>query len=193
MLYPLSILLLLGVVACSTASDNSETTTATPTVTSSGFNSVEPSIGGLLEWRPTSNNTALEVRVTMPTTGWVGFGISSTSGSNMRGASSSIANIITGDVTGSDVTLTDRVSSGTRTPSSDSVQNVTAVSGGSSESDGNTTIHFTIPLESGDTSQDIPLSLDTNYDFLVAYRNGTSFIQHSSRARITNQSLQVTE
>jgi hypothetical protein len=111
-----------------------------PTGNSTGFHELEP-LDGTLSYRPTANNTLLEVKVTMPTTGWIAVGYSLAGGSSMHGPSGAVSNIIKGDVVSNSPVFEDRYGTGQSAPSLDTsnggLRNVTSISG--IESSGNTT------------------------------------------------------
>lgn len=176
-------------VGCNSLGDDDEEVTGVPDANNFGFNE-QTTLDGKLEWRPTANNTKLEIRVTMPTKGWVAVGVGSTSGDEM-GSSSDKVNIINGHIDGGSANLKDRVSSGLSTPKEDSKQNVEEVSGGSKIEGDNTILHFMIPFAQDENNEDFKISLDAKVDFLVAYKADSTFTKHSKKLRIKKQPIKV--
>ncbi len=164
-----AILVLIGVAAC--AGDDSESEVAT---TDDGFKHVE-AIDMVLEWKVNGDN--LDVRVEAPATGWVGVGFDPDS--IMKGA-----NFLMGYVVDGEATVEDHWGDRLTTHVKDDEQNVSNVQG--SESEGTTSLQFTIPLDSGD-DQDKPLTEGETYDVLLAYSGADDFVtehEQSERKKI---------
>ncbi len=116
-----------------------------------------------LQWK--AEGELLRVKVSAPTTGWVGIGFDPSPGQKMLNA-----NFIIGYVSNGTVNIRDDWGSGLTShgPDVDSggEDNVTEKSG--TEAEGKTEISFTIPLNSGD-SKDRPLSVGNSYGVILAY------------------------
>lgn len=116
------------------------------------------------EW--TVKGTSIDIRISAPTTGWVGIGFNP---SEMM----KDANFIVGYVKDGTAEVRDDYGKTNRTHESDTkdggTDNVTAVSG--NEANGTTTLSFTIPLNSGD-SKDRPLDVNGDTTVLLAYGSG---------------------
>jgi hypothetical protein len=132
---------------------------ATAVLSAQEFKSAE-SGGFTLEWRVM--DTDLEVRMSGPSTGWVAVGFDP---ENRMGG----ADMIMGYVSGDEVTVTDQYGTSAVGHSPD-----TEIGGSSdvsntdgSESGGRTTIHFTIPLNSGD-EYDNPLTPGGTHTVIMA-------------------------
>jgi hypothetical protein len=110
-----------------------------------------------------TDGTDLTIGITAPTTGWVAVGFDPS-------AAMKDANIIIGYVEGGEVFIRDDWGSGHTTHEPDTemggTDDVTVVSG--SESDGVTSLTFTIPLDSG-TPGDKAVAPGNTYDILLAY------------------------
>lgn len=117
----------------------------------------------LLEWQFEDSLSALRVRVTAPTTGWVAVGFDPTS--VMQDA-----NFIIGYVSGGAGSIRDDWGTGQVTHASDvslgGTSDVDLLS--SSEASGETVIEFRIPLDSGD-QYDKVLQEGTSYEVVFAY------------------------
>jgi hypothetical protein len=131
------------------------------TVNAEGFKEVRAENGMVVQWRV--ENTRLHVILQAPSTGWVGIGFHPDY--KMQGA-----NFIIGYVRRGEVIITDHF--GTRKDRHDSdtkldgSEDVTVIGG--SEEDGKTTVEFTIPLASDDSS-DKPLVPGESTPILLAY------------------------
>lgn len=117
--------------------------------------------GFTLRWRVVESD--LEVEVTAPTTGWVGVGFDP---GNMMGG----ANIIMGYVADGEVTISDQYGSGRTRHQPDTelggASSVTDVGG--TERFGRTTLSFTIPLDSGEET-DNPLTPGNTHTVMMAH------------------------
>jgi len=116
--------------------------------------------GITLEWRDMGDS--LEVVLTAPTTGWVGVGFDPAS--QMEGA-----NYLLGYVEDNVAEMRDDWGTGSFSHASDESLGGTSdltVDGGS-ESEGETTLEFTIPLDSGD-DYDKPLTPGETYTVILA-------------------------
>jgi hypothetical protein len=177
-LYFLSVILILA--SCTTSDDS----TSDVETTEDGFSQIT-AIDMTLEWRATSDNTLLEVRVTAPSTGWVGVGFTQASTSKMNDA-----NIIMGYVEDNgDVVISDEHGTSQTSHSTDETANVTLISG--TESDSETVLWFTIPLDSGD-AEDTALTIGEATTLLLAYNsndNLTTTHTSSKRVKTTIESL----
>lgn len=142
------------------------------------FSSVE-TIGMTLSWRVV--DTSLEVAVTGPTTGWVAVGFKPSRG--MRDA-----NILIGYVSGDETVMSDQYGvsmTGHRPDDQIGGDTHLAVLSGE-EADGETTITFRIPLDSGD-EYDQPLAAGETVQVILAYGpNGQDDMTtyHAGRAGI---------
>jgi hypothetical protein len=123
----------------------------------------EISVSGILLRWSTQPGDMLSVELTGPTTGWVGVGFDPDS--IMLGA-----NFILGYVVSSATTLRDDYGWQTFSHRADTLLGGTSdvTLDGGSESGGETTIMFTIPLDSGD-QYDKPLVPGDTYTVLLAY------------------------
>ncbi len=129
-----------------------------------------------LQWKVDGAN--LQVVVRAPTQGWVGVGFGPTT--MMKDA-----NFIIGYVQDGQVVITDQFGTQLTAHASDESlggkNDITAQAG--SESDGNTEISFTIPLDSGDR-YDKALVAGQTYPVLLAYGAEDDFeIRHDQKAR----------
>ena len=146
------------------------------TTTSDGFRQVKV-IDSTLQWK--IQGATLEVKVTAPARGWVGVGFDPDS--IMKGANFIIGYVEAGvgrieDHYGNKLTehLSDVELGGT--------ENATLIS--ATESASSTTLHFSIPLDSGDEF-DKPLVGGQTYKILLAYHDSDDFVsEHSGDARI---------
>jgi hypothetical protein len=162
----LAIALVVGLAACGGGDSESEVTT-----TDDGFKQVE-AIDMVFEWQVDGDN--LNVRLEAPATGWVGVGFDPDS--IMKGA-----NFLMGYVVDGQATVEDHWGDGLTTHVKDDEQNVSSVQG--SESDGTTSLSFTIPLDSGN-DQDKPLTEGETYDVLLAYSGADDFVtEHEQSER----------
>ncbi|MFW5745360.1 MAG: DOMON domain-containing protein [Spirochaetota bacterium] len=118
-------------------------------------------IGMTLGWRITGED--LEVELTGPTTGWIAVGFKPSRG--MKDA-----NILIGYVDGDEAVMTDQFGTTMiahrRDEELGGAGHATVLSG--SETDGETTIRFTIPLDSGD-EYDQPLAAGETVRAILAY------------------------
>ena len=136
--------------------------------------------GITLEWRDMGDS--LEVVLTAPTTGWVGVGFDPVS--QMEGA-----NFLLGFVEDNVAEMRDDWGTGSFSHASDESLGGTAdltVDGGS-ESEGETTLEFTIPLDSGD---DYDKALTAGQSVTVILAHGPSgadnfSAQHQAAASVT--------
>ena len=121
------------------------------------------------EW--TVNGPAIDIRISAPTTGWVGIGFNPTE--KMKDA-----NYIIGYVAKGKATISDDYGKSERSHEEDTkaggTKDVTAVSG--SESNGTTTLAFTVPLNSGD-SKDQVLDINGDTTVLLAYGSGRDSVK----------------
>lgn len=151
------VLLLVGTTSCSPLEEATITEAQT---TEDGSKTIEK-IGMTVTWKVMDTNIAFTV--TAPTTGWIAIGFDPTS--VMKDA-----NIIMGYVSEDTVTITDEYGNSSFTHQVDTLgegtDNLSEKSG--SESDGSTTISFTMPLNSGD-SRDKALVVGQDHTFLLAY------------------------
>lgn len=117
--------------------------------------------GITLAWLP--DGTDLQVEVTAPTTGWVAVGFDPTTGMQD-------ANIIIGYVVDPMIAIRDDWGNSPGSHRDDTqlggTYDILAFDG--RESQGSTTISFTIPLDSGD-AYDKPLLMDSTYTVALAY------------------------
>ena len=137
-----------------------------------------------LKWRVQDSN--LEVELKGPSTGWIAVGFA---GSYMLHDS----NIIIGYVSGSSVSIRDDFGVDSDTHVSDTdlqggQQNVSGKSG--SEDSGSTTIHFTIPLDSGDL-YDNALSDGQTYNIVLACAADGADNFTSDYTTISNTSIKI--
>ncbi len=138
----------------------------------------------VLKWRVQDSN--LEVELKGPSTGWIAVGFA---GSYMMHDS----NIIIGYVNGSSVSIRDDFGIDSDTHVSDTdlqggQQNVSDKSG--SENSGETTIFFTIPLNSGDL-YDNALSEGQSYNIVLACAADGADNFTSGYTTITNTSIKI--
>lgn len=146
------------------------------TTTSDGFKQVKV-IGSTMQWK--IEGATLEVKVTAPARGWVGVGFDPDS--IMKGA-----NFIIGYVESNVGRIEDHYGDKLTEHSSDvelgGTENTTLIS--ATEGASSTTLHFSIPLDSGD-EYDKPLVPGQTYKILLAYHDSDDFVsEHSADARI---------
>jgi hypothetical protein len=142
------------------ASESADETDDAETTEEKPFKSVE-TIGMTLSWRVTGDD--LEVELTGPTTGWIAVGFKPTR--MMRDA-----NILIGYVDADEVVMTDQFGTTMTAHRPDEEiggsSDTTVLSG--SETGGETTIRFTIPLDSGD-EYDRPMEAGETLRVIFAY------------------------
>ena len=154
----LAFLSVLFVFGCTTEKTTSLSSNAT---TGEGFNEIHDSGTGMyLRWKFATSNVTFEV--SGETSGWVAVGFEPSSQMNN-------ANIIIGYVENGVVTISDDFgnsgSSHAKDTSSGGTNNLSAVTG--NETNGTTTIRFTIPQNSGD-SRDKALVSGQTYTVMLA-------------------------
>lgn len=117
--------------------------------------------GIALAWLPVDSN--LQVEITAPSTGWVAIGFDPTTGMQD-------ANIIIGFVADPMVSVRDDWGNSPSSHRADTTLGGTddLLEYSGSESEGSTTISFTIPLDSGDPF-DKPLAWDSTYTVALGY------------------------
>ncbi|MFT5171415.1 MAG: hypothetical protein ACI9BD_001192 [Candidatus Marinamargulisbacteria bacterium] len=145
-----------------------------PVAASDGFKTATYT-GFTVKWRV--SGPTLDVKVSYPTTGWVGVGFLPTT--RMLGA-----NIIMGSVSGSSVSISDRFgASSTGEPVVDGQDNITNKTG--TETSGVTEISFSIPMDSPDDEQDKDLIEGNTITVILGASGSDSFSsQHSKRSTI---------
>ena len=133
--------------------------------------------GMSFEWKAADGN--LHIKLTAPTTGWVGIGFNPTE--SMKGA-----NYILGYVKDGEVTLRDDYGDSERNHNEDvklgGTSNLTVVGG--EEKGKNTTVEFNIPLNSGD-KYDSVLDLEGNTVVLLAYGGSRDSMRSKHKFRAT--------
>jgi hypothetical protein len=155
-----AVVVVLALVSVTGAFANGQAEDATRTKLDDGFTRV--SFGDVqVDWMVEGRD--LRVRIAAPTTGWVAIGFEPSSA--MKDA-----NMIIGHVDGGNADVEDHFGTRRTAHASDESlggsRDVTEVSG--TEEDGQTTLRFTIPLDSGD-EYDQPLSPGSTHTAIFAY------------------------
>lgn len=168
-----ALLLSVALVACG-GGDGEE---AEVTTSESGFSQVE-AVGMTFEWM--IDGDTIEIRVQSPEQGWVGVGFDPET--IMRGA-----NMIMGYVENGEATIADHYGNQLTNHTSDTElggsDDVTLIEG--SEDEDGTTLHFSMPLDSGD-EYDKPLTEGETHTLMLAYGTEDNFTeQHPSDGRTT--------
>ena len=122
---------------------------------------------------------SIDIKLSAPTSGWIGVGFNPETPENMKGA-----NFLIGYVKGGEAQVFDHYGTELKKHKEDEAiggaTDVSNVSG--SEQDGQTTLEFTIPLDSGDAN-DRPLSAQGDTVVLLAYgRSDSIVLKHRFRA-----------
>eukprot|EP00357_Protocruzia_adherens_P031629 CAMPEP_0115046616 /NCGR_PEP_ID=MMETSP0216-20121206/48843_1 /TAXON_ID=223996 /ORGANISM="Protocruzia adherens, Strain Boccale" /LENGTH=1396 /DNA_ID=CAMNT_0002429707 /DNA_START=26 /DNA_END=4216 /DNA_ORIENTATION=- len=151
----------------------SSVTVATPPVRSAISDS-----GFTLSYTIKSDNTEITWMVTAPTTGWLSLAF----GENP-------SDIVYGSVNGSTVTVMD-AKSGSPNPVDDTTQNFVGTPTGS-ESGGNTTITFVRMANTGDSTDDMVLPLDTVFKLTYMYSSNNSDTVDYNNANSTTVNFKV--
>jgi hypothetical protein len=161
-------------------SERNDTAASSEYETSGDFSRAEKE-GIVFEWRLSGER--LEVKVSAPTTGWVAAGFNPSR--YMKDA-----NILIGYVDEDGVHLSDQFGNANYSHVPDSARqggsDFTLIGGG--ENGGRTELHFTIPLDSGDSS-DRAMERGGTYTVLLAY--GKSDDIKSIHAKRTSISIQL--
>jgi hypothetical protein len=123
-----------------------------------GNSLIDRQTGMTLYWQ--NDNTNLYVGLVSPGTGWAGVGFSHRTGKPG-------SNIIIGAVSDGRVTMRDGYGITKSLHATDKVSSLLAIGG--SESDGQTTLEFVIPLDSAD-SQDVALAPGETVQVILAYQ-----------------------
>jgi hypothetical protein len=122
---------------------------------------------------------SLDIKLSAPTNGWIGVGFNPETPENMKGA-----NFLIGYVKGGEAQVFDHYGTEMKKHKDDEKidgkSDLSNVSG--SEQDGQTTLEFTIPLDSGD-AKDTPLTAQGDTVVLLAYgRSDSIVLKHRFRA-----------
>lgn len=171
----LTLFLLLSVLLVACGGGGGETVEVT--TTDSGFKQATTT-GMTLQWK--IDGDTIEISVQSPEQGWVAVGFDPET--IMRGA-----NMVMGYVEDGEVSIADHYADQLTNHSKDTElggqDNVTVIDG--SEDENGTTIHFSMPLDSGD-EYDKPLAEGETHKVMLAYGTSDNYTeQHSEDDRTT--------
>jgi hypothetical protein len=126
----------------------------------------------------TLGQDSIDIKLSAPTTGWVGIGFNPETPENMKGA-----NFIIGYVKGGTAQIFDHFGTTKNKHKEDEkIEGRTDLSNLSgSEQDGRTVLEFTIPLDSGDP-KDRPISPGKNHVLLAYGRSDSIVLKHKFRS-----------
>jgi hypothetical protein len=126
----------------------------------------------------TLQQDSIDIKLSAPTTGWVGIGFNPDTPENMKGA-----NFILGYVKGGEAQAFDHFGTTKNKHKDDEklegrtdLSNLTGT-----EQDGTTVLEFTIPLDSGDP-KDTPVSREENHVLLAYGRSDSIVLKHRFRS-----------
>lgn len=127
----------------------------------------------------TVQGDSIDIKLSAPTSGWIGVGFNPESPENMKGA-----NFLIGYVKGGEAQVFDHYGTEIKKHKEDTkiegVANLSNVSG--SEQDGQTVLEFNVPLDSGD-AKDRPVLAQGDTVVLLAYgRSDSVVLKHRFRA-----------